>query len=204
MEEETPRLWLLSGIVVVVLVVLVGGYLVFRGGAESKMTVRSIPNDLTLTLDGRPITANGEVKIKAGRHELKAERDGFEPYSQTVTAKGGDPLSVKMYLYANGPAGRTWAQNNPDQALEAEAEAGRKYDEIQRRLAAKYPVMRELPYLGPGFKATYEASKSDPDNPEAISLKIRTYTADGRTKALQWLQGHGYDPATLDIIWTTS
>ncbi|MGC4937080.1 PEGA domain-containing protein [Kribbella sp. DT2] len=204
MDEERPRLWLLSGVVVVILVVLIGGYLAFRGGAESKLTVKSIPNDLTLTIDGQPIAANGEVKIKAGQHTLKGERDGFETYTQTVTAKGGDPLSVKMYLYANGPAGRSWVQNNPDQALEAEAEAGRKYDEIQRRLAAKYPVMRELPYVGPGFKATYGSSRSDPNNPEAISLKIRTYAPEGRTKALEWIEGHGYDPATLDIVWTTS
>ncbi|ADB35863.1 PEGA domain protein [Kribbella flavida DSM 17836] len=202
MDEQNPRLWLLSGVVVVVLVVLVGGYLVFRGGAESKLTVQSIPNDLTLTLDGRPIPANGEVKVKAGQHTLTAEREGFQSYTQTVTAKGGDPLTVKMYLYANGPAGRIWVQNNPDQALEAEAEAGRRFDEIQRRLWAKYPVLRELPYVGPGFKATYQASKSEPNNPEAISLKIRVFSADGRTKALQWLQGHGYDPASLDIIWT--
>ena len=203
MEEESPRLWLLSGVVVVILVVVIGGYLVFRGGSQSKLTVQSIPNDLTLTLDGRQIAANGEVEVKAGEHTLTASRDGFQSYTQTVTAKGGDPLKVKMYLYSNGPAGRTWVQNNPEQALEAEAEAGRRYDEIQKRLQAKYPVMRELPYIGPGFRATYQASKSDPDNPEAISLKIQVFSPEGKTKALQWIEGHGYDPDTLDIIYTT-
>ena len=64
--------------------------------------------------------------------------------------------------------------------------------------------MAALPYLGPGFKATYEASKSDPKNPEAISIVIATYTADGKTKALQWIQGQGWDPNTLDIIYTTT
>jgi len=203
MEEESPRLWLLSGVVVVILVVVIGGYLVFRGGSQSKLTIQSIPNDLTLTLDGRQIVANGEVKVKSGEHTLTASRDGFQSYTQTLTAKGGDPLTVKMFLYSNGPAGRTWVQNNPEQALEAEAEAGRRFDEIQKRLQAKYPVMRELPYIGPGFKATYQASKSDPDNPEAISLKILVFSPEGKTKALQWIEGHGYDPDTLDIIYTS-
>ena len=203
MEEESPRLWLLSGVVVVILVVVIGGYLVFRGGSQSKLTIQSIPNDLTLTLDGRQIVANGEVKVKSGEHTLTASRDGFQSYTQTLTAKGGDPLTVKMFLYSNGPAGRTWVQNNPEQALEAEAEAGRRFDEIQKRLQAKYPVMRELPYIGPGFKATYQASKSDPDNPEAISLKIQLFSPEGKVKALQWIEGHGYDPDTLDIIYTT-
>jgi hypothetical protein len=202
MMEENRRIWLLGAVVIGVVVVLLGGYLVFRGGAESELTVKSIPNDLTLTLDGKPIKANGNVKVRAGEHTLTATRDGFQSYTETVTAKGGDPLFVKMYLFSNDPAGRAWEQDNPDQALEAEAEAGRRYDEIQKRLRAKYPIMLELPYIGPGFKATYTDSKSDPDNPEAISLKIQLFDSEGKTKALQWIEGHGYDPATLDIIYT--
>ncbi|TDO54640.1 PEGA domain-containing protein [Kribbella sp. VKM Ac-2527] len=200
--EENRRVWLLGAVVIGVVVVLLGGYLVFRGGAESKLTVKSIPNDLTLTLDGKPIKANGDVKVRAGEHTLTATRDGFQSYTETVTAKGGDPLFVKMYLFSNDPAGRAWEQDNPDQALEAEAEAGRRYDEIQKRLRSKYPILLELPYIGPGFKATYTDSKSDPDNPEAISLKIQLFDSEGKTKALEWIEGHGYDPATLDIIYT--
>jgi hypothetical protein len=60
-----------------------------------------------------------------------------------------------------------------------------------------------LPYVGPGFKATYEGSKSDPDNPEAISVRIVTWTATGKEKALQWITGNGWDPASLDIIYAT-
>jgi hypothetical protein len=200
--EDNRRLWLLSAVVFGVVVVVLGGYLLFRGGPESKLAVKSIPADLTLTLDGRQIPANGEVKVKAGEHTLSAARDGFQNYTQTITAKDGKPLSVRMYLYSNGPAGRTWEQDNPDQALEAEAEAGRRYDEIQQRLRQKYPILQELPYIGPGFKATYGSSKSDPDNPEAISLKVQLFSADGKAKALEWIKGHGYDPETLDIVYT--
>ncbi len=201
MMEENRRFWLLGAVVIGVVVVLLGGYLVFRGGAESELTVKSIPNDLTLTLDGKPIAANGDVKVKAGEHTLTATRDGFQSYTETVTAKG-DHLFVKMYLFSNDPAGRAWEKDNPDQALEAEAEAGRRYDEIQERLRTKYPILLELPYIGPGFKATYTDSKSDPDNPEAISLKVQLFDSEGKTKALEWIEGHGYDPATLDIIYT--
>jgi hypothetical protein len=109
-----------------------------------------------------------------------------------------------MYLYANGPAGREWAQSHPEEVAKTEEEAGRRFDEINERLRLKYPIMAQLPYLGPGFKATYEQSKSDPNNPEAISVVISTYTADGRTKALDWINGNGWDPATLDIVWTTT
>src|SRR6266704_6924246 len=101
MLEENRRPVLIGAAALVIAVVLIGGFLLFRGAPESKLTVTSIPNDLTLTLDGHEIPASGDVKVKAGEHTLVAERKGFETYSQKVTASGGDPLSVKMYLYAN-------------------------------------------------------------------------------------------------------
>ena len=202
--EENPRPMFIAAAAVVIALVVLGGFLLFRGDPESKLTVTSIPNDLTLTLDGQQIPASGEVKVKAGSHTLTGERRGFQSYSQTFTAADGDPLSVKVYLYANSAEGRAWGQGHPEQLAEAEAEAGRRFDEINRRLAAKYPIMASLPYLGPGFKATYDNSKSDPKNPEAISVVIATYTPDGRKKALEWIKGQGWDPNTLDIIWTTT
>jgi hypothetical protein len=143
--DENRRTWLIGGVVLAVLVVALGGYLLFRGGPKSTLTVRSIPGDLTLTLDGRPISANGEVKIKEGRHTLLAEREGFQSYSQPIQAVDGNPVEVKMYLYPNGPVGRAWEKVNPGPALEAEAEAGRQYDQLTKRLAQKYRCCRNCP-----------------------------------------------------------
>lgn len=203
MLAENRRMWLVGGVTVAVLMVILGGYLLFRGGPESKLTVRSIPGDLNLSLDGRQIGANGEVKVKEGQHTLTAERDGFQSYSQTVTAADGEPLTVKMYLYPNGPRGRQWVKDNPDKALEAEGEAGRQYDEMADRIAARYPIIHELPYIGPGFKATYGQSKADPKNPEQIAVYIKLLTPSGKAKALEWMKGHGYDPARYELIYTT-
>lgn len=201
MLDEDRRPLITGVIALVVVVVLIGGFLLLRGGPESKLTVQSIPNDLTLTLDGHQIPANGEVKVKEGSHTLVGERNGFQSYTTTFTANGGDPLSVRMYLYANSAEGRQWTKNNPEQQRELEAEAGRHYDQIQDRLQKKYPIINQLPYIGPGFEANYTNSKTDPDNPEAISVTIEVFAPDGKTNALKWINGYGWDPATLDIIW---
>jgi hypothetical protein len=203
MEEDNRRPFVTGVVVLAVLVVLIGGFVIWRHDPKAELTVTSIPNDLTLTLDGRPIAANGKVEVRPGTHTLTGSRDGFQSYTRTITVRDDDPVSVKMYLYANGPIGYEWGKNNPEQERETEAEAGRRYDEIQQRLAQKYPILAQLPYVGPGFKATYEGSKSDPDNPEAISVRIVTWTATGKDKALLWITGNGWDPASLDIIYAT-
>ncbi|MGZ0150080.1 PEGA domain-containing protein [Kribbella sp. WER1] len=203
MLEENRRPLIIGGVVLVVLIVLIGSItLAGRGGPQTKLSVESIPNDLTLTLDGHQIPANGEIKIKSGKHTIEGERRGFQSYSQDITVTG-DTAAYKMYLYANSAEGRQWTANNPEQELKLEQEAGRHYDEMQARLLDKYPVIGYLPYVGDGFEATRAPSKSDPKNPEAISLAIEVYGPQGRTKAMQWIEGYGWDPNTLDIIWTT-
>jgi hypothetical protein len=202
MLEDNRRPLLIGVAALAVVVVLVGSILLFRGGSETSLTVESIPNDLTLTMDGHEVPANGEIKVKQGQHRIEGKRNGFQPYAMTFTAEG-DRQSLKMYLYANSAQGREWAKNNPEQELKLEAEAGQRFDEIQARLRQKYPIMSQLPYVGDGFEATYTKSKSDPTNPEAISVVIEVYGPQGKEKANQWIQGYGWDPATLDLIWTT-
>ncbi|HEY2097422.1 MAG TPA: hypothetical protein VGH72_13210 [Pseudonocardia sp.] len=202
MLEENRRPLIIGGVALAVVVVLIGSILLFRSGTGANLTVQSIPSDLTLRLDGHEILANGEVKVKVGNHTIEGSRRGFQTYSQNidVTSSG---LNYKMYLYANSAEGREWAAKNPKEELEAEAEAGRHFDEMNARLLAKYPVIGYLPYVGDGFQATRAPSKSDPKNPEAISLAIEVFGPQGKADALRWMQGYGWDPATLDIIWTT-
>jgi hypothetical protein len=203
MLEENRRPFMIGVVALAVVLIVIGGVVLFRGsGSQTTLTVTSIPNDLTLTLDGHQIPANGEVKIKEGKHTLVGSRRGFQSYTETFTS-GSDALTYKMYLYANSAEGREWSKNNPEQQRELEAEAGRKYDQIQQRLKVKYPILAQLPYIGPGFQATYTKSKSDPNNPEAISIVIETWTPEAKTKALQWINGYGWNPDTLDIIWKT-
>ncbi len=203
MLDENRRPFMIGVVALAVVLILIGGVVLFRGGGSSTtLTVQSIPNDLTLKLDGHEIPANGDVKIKAGKHTLEGSRSGFQTYTETFTS-GNDRLSYKMYLYANNAEGREWTKNNPEQEAEAEAEAGRKYDKIQFRLKQKYPILSQLPYVGDGFQATYTKSKSDPNNPEAISIVIEVFGSQGKTKALQWIKGYGWDINTLDVIWTT-
>lgn len=198
--EENPRSLIVGGgAVVLILVVLIGGFLVFRGEPEHTVTVRSVPNDLTLTLDGAPIAANGEVKIKEGTHTLVGERSGFKSHTQTLEVR--DDTSVKVYLFANSAEGRSWEKDHPDQALEAEAESGRRYQELTDRLEAKYPLLKQLPYVGPGFDVSYGSSKQNPNDPESLAFYVKLSDSEGKTKFLEWIKGLGLDINTLEVVY---
>ncbi|WP_405062898.1 hypothetical protein OG474_15010 [Kribbella sp. NBC_01505] len=103
--------------------------------------------------------------------------------------------------FRDSAEGHDWKS---EQGREFEAEAGRRFDQTQERLVQRYPIIRRLPYIGPGFEVNYVGSKSEPDNPIAISVTVETWTATGKDKALQWIQEDGTDPATLDLIYTVT
>ncbi|GAA1637815.1 hypothetical protein GCM10009744_28900 [Kribbella alba] len=201
--DESQRSRVLGGAVVVVLVMVVvlGGFLVFRSKPSHMLTVRSIPNDLTLTLDGTAIAADGQVKVKEGRHTLVGQRRGFETYTQRIDLRGDS--SVKVYLFSNSADGRSWERNHPDQVLETEADAARRYEEMNGRLQRTYPILQELPYVGPGFTVNYGASEALPDDPEQLAFYIKVTDSEGRRKSQEWLTGHGYATADLELIYTT-
>ncbi|GAA1566255.1 hypothetical protein GCM10009789_19660 [Kribbella sancticallisti] len=198
--EENRRLWLLSGTVAVIALVVIGGFLVLRGGPEHTLTVTSVPNDLILTLDGKPIAASGEVKVKQGKHTVTGARKGFETHTQTIEVE--EDSSLKMYLFSNSAEGRAWEREHPEQTLQTESEAGRRYSEMDRRLQAKYPILQELPYIGPGFTINQGISKAHPDDPEQLAFYIKVTDSEGKKKALEYLTGHGFDPANLELIYT--
>ncbi len=199
--DENRRLFMLSGTVVVVALVVLGGYLVFRGNPEHTLTVKSIPNDLTLTLDGRQVPANGEIKVKEGKHTLTGERNGFQSYTQTVQVT--EDSKYKMFLFSNSAEGRAWEKSHPEEQLEAEGETGRRFDELNARLTAKYPILQELPYIGPGFTVNQGVSQAHPGDPEFLAFYIKVTDSEGKKKSLEWLTGHGYKPETLELIYTT-
>jgi hypothetical protein len=198
--EDNRRLFVLGGTVIVVALILLGVYFGLRGDPEHTLSVRSIPNDLTLTIDGKQVSANGDLKVKEGKHTISGERRGFQTYSETVQIQ--QDSTYKMYLFSNSAEGRAWEAANPGEELETEAEAGRRYDELNARLEAKYPLLAELPYVGQGFTINQGTSKAHPNDPEYLAFYIKVLYPEGRTYALQWLTGHGYKPETLELIYT--
>ena len=194
----TERRWILTAAAVAIALVVIGSYVMFSGPAEHTLTVRSVPSDLTLTLDGRRIDANGDLKVDEGKHTLIGERPGFETYTQTVEVE--QDSSIKVYLFSNSAEGRSREREHPGETLETEAEAGRRYDELDRRLQAKYPILRELPYIGPGFTINQGLSKAHPDDPERLAFYLEITDSEGRKNALEYLSGHGFDPADLELV----
>ncbi|MGW6283156.1 PEGA domain-containing protein [Kribbella sp. NPDC055071] len=197
--DENRRLFVLGGTVIVVALVVLGAFLVFRGGSRHTLTVSSIPNDLTLTVDGKQVAASGPIKLKEGQHTLTGERRGFESHTETVQLR--QDSTYNMYLFSNSAEGRAWEKSNPGQELQLEGEAGRRYEELGRRLQAKYPILAKLPAFGEGFSIDQGVSQAHPGDPESLAFYVKVTYPEGRQNAVKWMTERGYKPETLELIY---
>ncbi len=197
--------WLLpavAGAVVLVLALVIG--MLSRSGEDTAtFAARSVPGDLTLTLDGATVDANGETAVKTGAHTVVARRNGFAEQTHTFTIAKDQTYTLTIYLDPSGPEGRQWYDDHPDEELAREAAKGKEFRDTGKKIAAKYPILAELPFLGPGFKIDYGQSKLHPDDPTSVALYIKVIYPSGRKFALDWLKSKGVDPATMEIIWTS-
>lgn len=203
---DQRRVWVAGGAAVAVILVFVVVWLITRDeGAvkDSRLVVVSVPNDLTLTLDGDEINPVGESAVAAGEHTLKASRQGFASETRSVRIGSQESLNVGFYLEANSPEGKEWYRQHPDQAREAEGARSREYDELNKRLLAKYPIISRLPVVGPRFRIDYGSSKQYPTDAEKIAIYIQASSPAGRDNALNWMRVNGFKAADFEIVYTT-
>jgi hypothetical protein len=63
-----------------------------------RFTIRIVPADARLTIDGMPVEVSGEILLELGRHELRAERAGYRPLSRRLDVTGGERGTLELRL----------------------------------------------------------------------------------------------------------
>lgn len=189
--------------VLLVLVVLIAA-ISASGEDTGRLVATSVPDDLTLTLDGAKIAANGETVVKTGSHTLVASRPHFADRTQKFSIGKDQTYSISFYLDPTDAEGRGWYDDHPDQDLEREAVKGKEFEDTSKKIAAKYPVIGELPFIGKGFKVDYGKSEKHPNDPLVLAFYVKLLWPEAKKDALAWLKSEGLDPATTEIIWSAS
>ena len=73
------------------------------GGGFATLSLRVQPEDAVIQIDGqRWDSAEGGsrliVQLAAGQHRIEVRKDGFRPYSTTITIRPGEPQSMNISL----------------------------------------------------------------------------------------------------------
>jgi len=134
------------------------------------LTVEAIPEDSTITLDGKQISA-GKVSVTKGKHTFTVSRQLFETTTKTIDTDAIDPKST-IYLVpaATSDEAKAYLAQHPEIGQKAEEAGGQEFDADQKMLDKKYPILDELPYLTSHFKVDYSL-----DSNQVISFQVTLF-----------------------------
>ncbi len=172
--------------------------------SRERIVVDSVPQDLTLKMDGKKVKSVGAIGVQPGTYTLEGSRTGFATKKVTVTVKAGETKNVTMYLDPNSKAGEDWLgdEKNLNQIVKREGEKGREHDEAVDKAIRSNGLIKELPYIGPGYswRIDYGPALADAKFPDQPTIYISGKTQDDRESALIWLRSGGYHPENMNIV----
>jgi len=177
-----------------------------------KITIKAIPDDSTINMDGKNIKA-GSIYVRPGSHLLVVSRQYFDSITKHIDTKDTSP-SDTIYLLPvpNSDAAKAWLNNHPEVQQQREAYAGLESQKIQGQLLKKYPVIRQLPVYNSHYRIDYSIDPGGTIN-FSITLypiingpgqynKYLSQLQQYKAEALRFLKNNRINPAAYKITYT--
>lgn len=185
------RRGLFIGLIVVSLVLVVGLFIfqAIQRGGKTGLVIKKMPGDSTIYINNKKFSGS-TAYLNDGSYTIRAEREGFEPYSRVVkidTKTNSAPKAFFVLTPQNDEA-LEWAKKNNTAYLKLEKEAGEYYEKQDAKTLEKYPIIKDLPYRSSLYSIEYYQKGDD------FRVQIKSPDALGRQVAIERLKTLGYEP----------
>lgn len=179
-------------------------FLVLKSLAPTpNITLTMTPSTARVLVDGKATrVSGGRMYVPTGKHAIQATQSGFSDYSDVVEVNQ-TPKTLIIILNPIDAVGRKFLHFNPAEQRLRESIIGKLSAEQNEVLAEKNPVTAMLPYIDQYFRIDYGASRTHPEDSNAIAVYITSFAPEGNQRALALLQAKGFDPNKLEIIYST-
>lgn len=163
---------------------------------EAKVTVKVLPSDSTLSIDGKAVKP-GVSYLTPGRHTLSAGRQGFTTVTKILDLKKTDVEQVTLVPAPSTSQALQYLQQHPEVQQELQALGDNQANQIGQSLVSRWPIISELPHTDPN--GAYVLNYGLSDNNTNFYLIVDNSSPDGRAGALRWIKQQGYDPTNFLI-----
>lgn len=176
-------------------------FIIRQNEYSATLNIEATPLSSKITIDNNN-TQQGITKIKPGNVTIEISLNGFITYTKTVTVNSGETKYIGAILESNSSETSNWYSNHPEDQKMSEKISSKQFDIKSEEQLNLEPFLKEIPYIGAGFefKIDYGPSATDPNK---ITIFIQAATQTARDDALTWIKSRGYDPAKLDIVYTS-
>ena len=169
--------------------------LIPRIGKEP-VTIYLIPNDATLSIDGQQFKP-GMAYLKPGTYSVKAEKEGFRTYEDTIKIEAPNTTDIDIALAPESDEAKQWQQDNMNQYYEFERRTGVRAIEFGQQFQERFPITAHLPFKNYIYSIGHRLKNLD--NPsEGVIIEITAITG-YREAALDKIREFGFDPTDYEI-----
>lgn len=184
-------------ILLVGLIVFISYTIMTRIGKEP-VTVRLIPNDARLVINGEQIR-EGTAYLKPGMYTFEASRDGFETVKRSVIVGKPNSAEIDVALTPISDSAIKWQNENKKLYFEYEGRAGVHASQKGEVFTAVNPITSRLPYDTLLYTIGYRA---DPSDTSGNSIIIEIDAMSGyRNAAIKKIRDFGFNPTNFKIIF---
>jgi hypothetical protein len=188
--------------VAIVCIFLLGALLVSTDRRLTALTLQVSPTISKITLDGKSVKV-GTFGVSPGTHKVVASYPGFTTQSKTFTNQSGATAYVGIALLPDSTATSDWYTTHPDDQKVLEEISGKSFDATSQQITQTAPLIKELPYIGPGLEFRVDYGNGTGANSSKIIIYITAPDQPSQQDALTWIKGQGFNPSKLDIQYIT-
>jgi len=171
--------------------------------AGSYLQIEVVPiSGTSVKLDGRGVRA-GKIQTQPGPHILTVTKGGFGSESRTVSVSTNQTLYVGIALQPNASNTQNWYVAHPSDQSLAEGIGSHEADYESKTSLQNNPFIGQLPLVyGDGQGGTISIAQGVPLTPGGLpAIYVTAATPSIRQQVLSFIRNHGYDPATMDLVF---
>ncbi len=172
--------------------------------ASRSVTIRFMvaPSSASISLNDTFYQSAETYRIVPGEYQLLIEKEGFEPYQQTISPGDGETLNINIALEIL-PGNENYYKLHPDEAYALETIWTNQITAGSDIVFENNPIVEILPinveyYIQNKQYVHYQISFRI-DNPEEVIILINDYTGNNYDAALERIRTEGYDPDNYTI-----
>lgn len=178
------------------------GWLIYRSIYSATVNIYFAPKSASISI-GSGGGHFGDNFVKPGQYTVRITKQGFTSFTQQITVKSGETVKVEGSLTPSSDATADWYEKNLDDYAIAQSVADRKADEARERMVKDYPLIKELPIIGPfgSYRVDYGLSPKGGSNYRII---IRSQSEEAKQQALLAIKATGYDIAKYEVEYRSN
>ena len=137
--------------VLIFLVIIVVAIKTYIEANQPRIDLLYTPESAMVSLDGEAVAKSGEITLPAGKHEIRAEKYGFEPVEMTIEVGWGEATPVHIVMTPNTEEAKDWYTINENDGRIAEGVMGYRYNAGSDEMIRRYPILAKLPIYEEDF-----------------------------------------------------